>query len=543
MTTRHRTVFGTAVAAMTVAVVTTGLSSCGTGDGDAGIENFVYVLDRQPVTTNAATTLGTATDAAKLSARLYPGAFLPGPGSRLLPNSDFITATVQEDNPDAVDYVIADTANYSDGAPVVCDDFLLSWVAGHQTSTFASDLELMTRVRDVSCAAGSRNFRVDFDPGMGARYREIFGAGEVLPSHTIAERAGVDSVVDAVNSGDEEALSALGEAWSSTFDLTVTDPATVPTYGPFRISERREDGSLLLTPNPVWAGDRPGLDRIEVRGGGDLHPALGHTVDVVDAAVIPGQPTEVELTKAGYTVTRDSGDRADSLTLSTSGLFSTPEARRAFSACIDRRAVTDAVLAATGAQVSPAPLRVARPGTPAADDLAPTADRNNIVDPQLTAASLQDATVRIGYLADQPRYRAIIDALAASCQAGGVTVEGVALDTAALQQPGLLGGPIDALLGTRTTYGRNAAVPVSPMSTLTAIRAAEDLLEEQSTSISLSVEPRLIAVTASASDVSDSGTDLALSWNMDRWVSADHPVSELPDTADTDPTLLPGEVG
>ncbi|AGP30868.1 ABC transporter substrate-binding protein [Corynebacterium terpenotabidum] len=525
-------------ATVLVAATTAGmLAACGDsgfGDGGSGTGDFTYVLNSPLLTTNAASILGTATGAASLSARLYPGAFLPGPGNRLLPNSDLVTATPLADQPDVVDYTIADTASYSDGAPVVCDDFLLRWVAALRTDLFATGDSLLSRVTNITCEAGARNFRVELDEGFGTRYRELFGAGEILPSHTVAATAGVGSVVEAVDAGDEAALTGLGTAWSTTFDLTATDPSTVPTFGPFRIEERSEDGSLLLSGNPEWTGDRPGLDRIRVRPGGSLTPALDGEASVTDAAVTAGIASDADLTDAGLTVSREAGNRTDGLTLAATGVFETADARRAFAACIDRTALGTAVSTAIGVEVQPFALRIAQPGSPAATALESTAAASSVHDPQLTSSTLDGTTVRIGYAADQPRYVAEVEAIAASCSGGGVTVVGVPLDTAALETPGAAGTDYDALLETRTSYGRNPTATVSPGSTVSQLRGAEEALAEDTLTVPLLVEPRLVVTAADVDGVSDSGTDLGLSWNMDRWTSSDHPVTERPEADSTE---------
>ena len=125
-TSRRSTARGVLVATVATAI-TVSLAACsGSGDDNDADEGLTYVLDEQLLTTNAGSTLGVAADAAKLSARIYPGAYLPGPGGRLLPNSDLVSVTADPENPDVVDYALAEDANYSDGSPVVCDDFLLT---------------------------------------------------------------------------------------------------------------------------------------------------------------------------------------------------------------------------------------------------------------------------------------------------------------------------------------------------------------------------------------------------------------------------------
>jgi peptide/nickel transport system substrate-binding protein len=527
----------------TVAIVTTvSLTACsGSGDDGEPDHGLTYVLDEQLLTTNAGSTLGVAADAAKLSARIYPGAYLPGPGGRLLPNSDLVTVTPDPENPDVVDYVLAEDADYSDGAPVVCDDFLLTATAADRTDLFASDLGLTSRISSLDCSPGAKEFRVTFDRGFGQRYREIFGAGEVLPSHTIAEHAHVDSVVDAVDNGDEDALAALGEAWTSTFDLSATDPATVPTSGPFAIESLGDDAdgnegdvgpSLVLTRNPEWHGDRPGLDRITVRGGGDLTRALDGTAEVTDAAVLAGGPADPELNDAGLAVVRSSGVRTDGLTLSDEGIFATADNRRAFASCIDRNAVVDAVRTTTGASVAPHALRIATAGSPAAGALEDLAGRLGARDVQAAKDTLDGTTVRIGYLRGQTRHEAVAEALTASCADAGVTVETVPLDAAALQTPGVLGTDVDALLDTRTPYNRNPQVTASPVSRIGTISQAESQLADDASTVPLVVEPRLTVTASSVSGVSDSGLEPGMSWNMDRWTSTDHPRSEEPDEPD-----------
>ncbi|MGP9758650.1 ABC transporter substrate-binding protein [Corynebacterium sp. AOP12-C2-36] len=263
----HR--FRRPAALLTATAVAFGVVACSSDDGveDASDPLFGYALPRPIVTLNAASAQGAATDAAKVSARLYPGSYLTGPDGRLLPNTDLVRATPSADNGDIVNYRISDQVTYSDGAPVVCDDFLLTWVASKYPDLFSSDLGLTARVKDFNCDAGQRDFSIEFDRGMGSRYRELFSVGEVLPSHTVAERAGVDDVVGAIDTGDQDALADLGREWSSTFRVAETDPSQVPTYGPYRVASRGEDGSLALTVNPEWTGVRPGLDEVVMWSG------------------------------------------------------------------------------------------------------------------------------------------------------------------------------------------------------------------------------------------------------------------------------------
>lgn len=516
-----RTVLATAVTTVTAA----GLVACSGSDDDAQGPRFGYALNTPLVTVNAASARGVATDAAKLSARLFPGAFILGPDNRLLPNHDLVTATPAEDAPDEVDYAINDDATYSDGSPVVCDDFLLSWVAVATPGVFASSGGLAERVRNLDCAPGQKTFHVSFDEGMGERYRELFPAGEVLPAHTVADRAHLSArdLVDTLDARDPEALAPVATAWQDAFDLTDGDVADIPTAGPFRISARGDAGELTLTPNPEWDGDRPGLDEIVVwpgttgtDGAPDHHQLVEEDrLQVADAA--PGADS------TGLPETRATGHRVDTLSFAQSGLFSTPEVRKAFAGLVDRKAVAVAVEKATGTAVEPAALRIAAPASTLAGKLGDVIARNSAVDPAAAGDALGGATVRIGYLGGVPRYKAQIDALVAAAKAVGVTVEPVSLTP---EHYGTLGRDYDVLLDTRSSFGRNPTSTASPVSALAAVRQAEDDLAAQALTVPLTAEPRIIAVADGVDNVTDNAGETGLSWNMDRWTADQFPADE-----------------
>lgn len=580
--TRRRT------AALTVAAALVGgLVACssGDGDGDDSEPRFGYALPRPIVTLNAASALGAATDAAKVSARLYPGAYLTGPDGRLLPNTDLVTATPIPENGDVVNYRINPDATYSDGAPVVCDDFLLGWVASNRADLFTSDLGLTERVDDLSCDAGAKDFRVEFERGMGSRYREIFSVGEVLPSHTIADRAGVGDVVGAVSSGDEAQLAALGEAWLSTFRVAETDPAEVPTYGPYRVESRGEDGSLRLALNPEWRGVRPGISEmvmysgegsglegpdygrlagddqlyvadvppetdlvsagLESRPDGETTGAPASTTPAEDDEAIRGGATESAPDLADssdgmgrFATARGSGTRVDGLTLADSGIFGTKENRQAFARCVDRSAVARAVGQESGITVDEAPFRIVSPGATEGESLREVAGRNNDRNPDETRDRLAGTTVRIAYFADVARHASMVDALVASCAEADVTVEPVPVTS---ENFGTLGEDYDVLLETRSSFGRNPQVRAQAStgtSTVRELRDAENLLADEAATIPLTAEPRSVAVDRGMDNVVDNPGETGMSWNMDRWASPDFPA---PETENNDTTEDPDE--
>ena len=124
----------------------------------------------------------------------------------------------------------------------------------------------------------------------------------------------------------------------------------------------------------------------------------------------------------------------------------------------------------------------------------------------------------MGYLKESGRYPAIVDAIKESCQAAGVTIEPVPVTAA---DYGTLGADYDALLDTRSSFGRNSSTNATTDSPLADIRKAEEELAGDALTIPLVTEARAIAVDRRVNNVVDNPGDLGLSWNMDRWVEGD----------------------
>ena len=515
-----------AIAALATGVIGfAGLTSCSDENSPEEIAKqpqFGYVLPRPLETTNAGSVVGNATDAAKLSARLYPGAYVTGPAGQLLPNKDLVTAKVDPHSKQKIYYKINSEATYSDGASVVCDDFWMARLASERNDAFASDLPLFAQVESIACKPGSREFQVMFKPGFGTRYQELFSAGTVLPSHTVAEKAGVESFMDAANSDDEKQLFELGKAWQDVFNLKKTNPAEVPTFGPYTVGERLDGGGLVLTPNPHWKGDKPGISRIHVRGS-DANLAelvANNQLSVLDA------PIQTDLAAAGvasenFNIRREPSDRTDTLRLSGVGTFEAESSRHALNSCIDRSAIANTVAESSKNRVLPTGLRTVPPTAPMTDGLEKTNAANMVRNVEEARQNLDGATVRIGYLKDVVRYQKIIDTMKTSCAEAGITIEPVPVTA---DDYGQLGQDYDAILDTRSPFSRNSGSDAGRNSLAPEVMKAEHSLQASMFTIPLVAEPRVIAYQKNIDNVVDNPGDVGLSWNMDRWVALDHPV-------------------
>lgn len=516
----------TQITALVVATGTlTALSSCADGEliEEKKPEQLGYMLPRPVATTNAGTGLGVATDAEKLSARLYPGAFLAGPNGQLLPNPDLVNAVPEPGDGSAVRYTINEKAQYSDGAPVVCDDFALTQAASSRPDLFGSDMPLFLQVNTIDCAAGAKEFMVHFNHGFGQRYRELFSPGTVLPSHVVGEHAEVPDVLEAINAGDEESLSLLGQAWQETFNVATTDPATVPTHGPYRIASRGDKGQLELVTNDHYAGSKPAESPIYVwPNSADVKQlAADRQVRVADLG------TTAKLEKAGlkepdFQITSYNSGRVDTLRLDSNGMFSSVEMRRAFNACMNRQAMADRISQELALKTTPTGLRMLSTQSPLVGQLQGVSDAQMQMNPQEAGQWLGGQTVRVGYLDAVPRYAALVDEMVKSCKDVGVTVEPVPLG---VDNFGALGTDYDVLLDTRPAFGRNAVTNENGLASVGTVKKVEEELHRNMMTISLLTEPRVVAIEQHMAGVGDNGSDAGLSWNMDRWDEKASPVT------------------
>ena len=113
------------LAAVALLVAPFAVTSCSNTPAD----QIDYEVDGPLPTYNPNTVAGRRRPLQQAFARVLTGFGYHGPDGQIVADHDFGTVSVVGREPLLLDYTIADSAVYSDGKPVTCDDMVLAWAA------------------------------------------------------------------------------------------------------------------------------------------------------------------------------------------------------------------------------------------------------------------------------------------------------------------------------------------------------------------------------------------------------------------------------
>lgn len=524
-----------------VAAVAFALSGCVASEVDEGVEegSFGYQVLSELRTTNAGSLEGASDMSQQLSGRLYPGVYVPGPSGQLIPNTDLVTTTVVPGDQRKVVYTLSDQAVFSDGTPVTCADYLLTFTAGQYPEIFGSSMPLFDDTAELSCAPGAKEFTLTFKEDRGARWRGLFEAGTVLPAHAVAAKLGKDtpSLIDDLRSDNLDTLRPIADVWRNGFSLRAFDPELQVSFGPFKIESVGENGEVALAANEYYYGDAPQMAQLVVwPGSADSAELAGASAlrigDIRDPAPnwhdrdAEGNALDI------FTV---AGELTEMLTFPQAGVWSQPANRQALSRCIDPRAVAAASSQAAGVELPVAPLHVVQHGDPLAQRV------NDVAQPFLDvdigqASSLWGATVRVGYAHPDPRMAAMVESMRKTCEPAGIEIIDVTEGGKTLAD--LPRVEYDEWGGQSVTEGSVDAIlrAVDPMREYPAannraqdlgmLRAQEKFLWQELPSIPLAAQPRTFVVDKAVRNVEPYTGLTGIGWNMDRWQLVPHTATE-----------------
>ena len=515
-----------------VTAVALALVGCAGEDDSPKVEkeHFGYQVSSEIRSTNAGTLEGSTDLTQMLSGRLYPGVYVPGPAGQMIPNTDLVNTQSLPGEQRKVVYTLSENAVFSDGTPVTCDDYLLTFTAGQYPIMFGAHMPLFDDTAELSCAPNAKEFTLTFKPKRGARWRGLFEAGTVLPAHAVAARLdmSIEDLNASLHSDDPARLRPIADVWHHGFSLAEFDPDLQVSFGPFKIDSVGEHGEVHLVANEYYYGDAPATGEVTVWPGSADTAALAEADalrigDLRDPRAPWHNPDE-----EGNRLTVESqvGELTDTLTFPSAGMWAEPENRQALAHCIDPRAVAAESSRVAGVEVPVTPVRVVQHTDPLAQRMvdigAPFLEVN------IEAASvLSGSQVRIGYAYPDERMAAMVESMRRTCEPAGIEVIDVTE-----------GGKTLADLP-RTEFGEwgeelyveGAADlilhPVDPMreypaannraQDLDALRAQEGFLWKQFPTIPLSAQPRTFAIDGAVRNVVPYTGLPGIGWNMDRW--------------------------
>ncbi|GAA2970093.1 peptide/nickel transport system substrate-binding protein [Microbacterium terrae] len=247
----------------------------------------------------------------------------------LVHNEDFGSFEKVSDDPLTVEYTITADAVWSDGVPIDEADMLLQWAAisGNVTDAFApaatTGYALVTETPEIDDKKITLVYSepyVDWElvgplgvsahgtyalafpdeyADVQAAYDTYVGSDEEddLTAYQDAAKefaeTAKEKVVTAIQDGDEEVLSALGEAWNTAYGYTTLpdSPAAALTSGAYVIDDIVEDQYITLAANPLFTwGPSPKFEKITVRTITDSTTAL-QALEAGELDIWTGQPT------------------------------------------------------------------------------------------------------------------------------------------------------------------------------------------------------------------------------------------------------------
>ena len=532
-----------------LAVLAPALISCSGG----AAEQVNFAVDGALSSYNANTVTGAASAGPQAFARVLSGFSLHGPDGQVLADYDFGSMTVVGREPLVVDYQIADSAVYSDGKPITCDDMVLTWAAqsgrypGFNSASRAGYID----VAGIECQPGQKRARVNFLANRGVvDYAQLFTATSLMPSHVIGDQLGID-VAATIQGGDPAAIARIAEAWNTIWDLRPGMDSEAlkrfPSSGPYQIDSVLPEGAVVLTVNDRWWGAKPVTKRVVV------WPRRVDIQDRINAGSF--QVVDVATGSSGTLTTPDDYQRTDiasggveQLIFSAQGPLSNPAARRAVALCTPRDVI------ARNAEVPIANTRL----NPAGDDVfgateaAAEGGQFSVANPEAARAALTGAplTVRMAYQAPNPRLAATVAAITAACGAAGIAVQDVTNESTGPQA--LRDGQIDVLVASTggaagsgstgssamdayalyTGNGNNLpgysnpqvdgiiaalAVTTDPKEQSRLLADAAPMLWSDMPTLPLYRQQRTVMASRKMFAVEANPTKWGAGWNMDRW--------------------------
>ncbi|MEY4372194.1 MAG: hypothetical protein RL219_963, partial [Actinomycetota bacterium] len=376
-----------------VGVSLTALSAC-SGSGRSGSTVTVAVEQEYTSYNNGSYDQITVANGLVLNMTL-PGPFGVNPDGTLVVSEDLMTSVdLTSQSPMVVTYTVRPEAVWSDGEPIDCDDFYLSWLssngkAGNRKQADGTD-EVDTdgypvpvfnaggtagydQIAKVTCDDTGRVITAEYEKPY-ADWKGLFGG--LLPAHVVEDEAGVADLTAELT---PEQTIAVADVWNNGF--VGFDKKFALSGAWYKIAAYKPGVSLTLEKNDKFWGTPAKVDRIvfKLLPESSTHP---QALENGDVQVIAPQPS-VDVLKQlqgmqGVTVTADQGATFEHYDLNVQNEYLKDlKIRQAFALCLDRQEIVDTLAKPLNENSEVLNNRIFVPGSPYyIDTMGDLADRD-----------------------------------------------------------------------------------------------------------------------------------------------------------------------
>lgn len=369
---------GTAVTA-TLAAAALVLAACGGGDdpttdtpggGGGDLEpsgSLTYGESTAfPENLNPLIAAGNSVATSNILVRIFPAPYILTPEFTYEFDADLLESEpeLSEDGL-TLTYEISDDAIWSDETPITAADFEFTWRiqrssdpadGGCESLLGTTGFDLITAVEEGD---SDKTAVVTFS----APYPDYFNLFTLYPAHVLDE-------------GDDAAnCAAITEGWPIAEGI----PDEI-SGGPFQLQTANIDAgaqTLVLTPNPNWWGEGPGLESVIYQSIGSESNTTVSALQNDEVQLASPQPQldlvgQIEGLAPNVTSSIDFGLSFEHFDLNTANVhLAKPEVRKAFALALDRAALVEATVGAFDSRAQVLNNRVFVNNQPEYEDTAP----------------------------------------------------------------------------------------------------------------------------------------------------------------------------
>ena len=298
----------------------------------------------------------------QMTAMVQPSVFLTDPSSKLLLDGDLMKSVeLTSTKPQTVVYKLNPKAVWSDGVPVSCKDFYLSWLQAASTAKSTDGLAFdpagtsgYDQMNAPVCSDNGETITTTYSTPF-ADWRSVFGP--MVPAHVVEKDSGVADVTKL------KATDTKGDVvkFAATFikDFKGFNAKADLSAGPFALKSLTDDQVVMVRNDKYW-GNPAGPDSLTLvtnnNGQSEVQALQNGEVQAIspqpDAALASQLKTSQDVTfnaYAGATYEHLDFNMSNKLFQGATGLA----LRQAFFSCVDRSDIIKKLVAGVNEKTQP----------------------------------------------------------------------------------------------------------------------------------------------------------------------------------------------